>query len=111
VPNGPKTIKAKLNRVLVSSEPIQAAHRFLYTRVGAEIVLDVGYFDLPDLKEKVDAAKGVPGAVVESTFFVTHRFSLSPEAAAQLAETVNMLVKNLKDVGMIDTKSEDSDGN
>lgn len=101
-------LAAKLRRVLTSAAPIEAAHRFMWTRVGTEIELTVGYLDLAALKDVIDAAKlkATPDEVVEIPFYVTHRFSLSPDAAVHLAEVANEIVSNLKEIGMVPKDQE-----
>lgn len=89
-------LELKVQRVLTDpAAPVKAAQNFQFTRVGEELQLDVGYFDMPNLKEIVDKAK--KGETVgELLFIVTDRFSLSRTAFEVLSRNVRVIEKSLE---------------
>lgn len=95
----PLTIKRHLLDPTAAPKP---AHRFFYSRVGSEIALDVGYFDLFDLLTLQSAPEGESaGKPREAVFNVTDRFVLSPESAYYLLETAKSLVADLRKNGIL----------
>jgi len=102
----PTTIKLK--RVLVNPQiPPKPAHKFLFTRVGVDLVLEVGYFDLPELREAVEAGKSKAENAEpdEVQLHITDRFVLSPQGVMDLAQVANQLQQ---DVGTYAQPSEET---
>ncbi len=84
--------------------PPVAAHKFMWTRVGTEIVLEVGFFDLVNVREAVErhhpaAARGLVAGGMQMEgepateekavqLVVTHRFVISAMGVEDLASQV-----------------------
>jgi hypothetical protein len=88
----------RLKRVLADpSAPPKAAHKFMFTRVGVDIVLEVGYFDLPALREAVERGKEAPkdAEPEEVTLHITDRFVLSPQGVTDLAGVAKQLESDM----------------
>lgn len=85
--------------------PPTAAHKFLFTRVGAEIVLEVGFFQMAELREAVETSRattaalypGAPGGPQPPTvkLYISHQFSLSPQGVMDLISIARELEKDL----------------
>lgn len=76
-PDDPAT-EIALKRVLLNPKapPIVANH-FLWTRVGQEYVVEVGYYDLFEVRSALKKAKTVQESEPPTVdFFVTHRFAV-----------------------------------
>lgn len=95
-----KKIQYTATRVVM--DPARAprqVHRFLYTRVGAEILLEVGYHDVAELKVFVDKVKENPDnveAAGELPLYVTDRFVLSKAAAEDFIKTAEFMREDLE---------------
>lgn len=108
-----KPLELKMNRVLVdSATPPKPINKIQWTRVSDSIVMEVGYFDLPELRHASNAAKEAaaegqePPATVN--LFITDRFTVTPSAAIQLKEDLDGLVADLRKNKMI--PPEEGDG-
>ncbi len=91
----PTSATIKVRRELVEPQtPPKAAHKFLFTRVGVDIVLEVGFFDLLQLREAVEArnSQAEPPEVI---LHVTDRFTLSPQGLQDLSAIVKQLVEDM----------------
>ena len=100
----------KFRRVVVNpADGPRAVQKFIWTRVGNEILVDVGYFDLVDLNAAIKRKKGDPGDDVELNFFITSRFSITPEAAREALSTFEALVRNLEENGLLSPTKEDTE--
>ncbi len=93
------TTTIKIRRVLVDSQaPPKAAHKFLFTRVGVDLVLEVGYYDFPELRDAIKAseseARSAEPPIV--TVNVTDRFVLSPQGVMDLAQVAEELKKDVE---------------
>ncbi len=98
--NQPKPLSIKTTRVVQNKEAAPTlAHKFTYARVGPDIMLEVGHFDLVELSAAIQAAQ--KGDAAETSLYVTNRFSLSPQGALSLLETAQRMVQDLKNNGMI----------
>lgn len=82
----PKIVKFKINRQVVDvGSPPKQAHKFLFTRIGREFVLEVGFFDFTALRAAIEAgSKAVTPRPV--SLHISDRFVLSFEAARELVE-------------------------
>lgn len=93
-------ITLQVRRSLVNpSAPPKALHQALFTRVGTDIALDLGHFDLPELREVIERAKAAGSGPTELTLHVTDRFVLSPQNVQSLWRTMQQIVKDLRDSG------------
>jgi len=95
-PPVPEEITMETRRILVDpGAPIKSAHNFGVARVGDNFQLDVGFFDLLNLKEAVDSARA--GAEpAELHFIVTDRFALSRSSFEILARKVREIHDKIK---------------
>jgi hypothetical protein len=83
-----------MRRILVDVAPPKLAQNFSWTRIGHDILFEVGYFDLFAMNAAIEAAKqgGTPGPV---DFFITDRFALSMDSADRLIDVVEHLKEDL----------------
>lgn len=99
-----KPLSIKTTRVVINKqEPPTLAHKFTYARVGPDIMLEVGHFDLVELSAAIQAAQ--KGDTSEASLYVSSRFALSPQGALSLLETAQRMVQDLKNSGMIKFQS------
>ena len=107
------TFTVALRRVFVSPNSVpKPVHRFFWTRVGMDVLLDVGYFDLTEVGQALERAKvlEVP-ATPEVPFYITDRFFVSPAAVPELYKAVGELMQDLRSSGLlpqVDKTSEPS---
>ena len=87
-------VKVKTQRVLRDPflAPETAGH-FAFTRVGEDTQMDVGFFDLNDMKAALDSAR--EGGEAATQFFVTHRFVLSRRALEVLARNATEILQRM----------------
>lgn len=95
----PIAIQAKRN--LLHKDPPLAAHQFGFSRVGTDIVLEVGTFDVTALGGLLAQAQKEGKSTVEAELNIAQRFSLTPQGALSLFETAQKLVLDLQNAGMI----------
>jgi hypothetical protein len=78
----------RIKRVLTNPDvPPKTVNKFMWARVGTDVCLEAGFFDLFELREAVEAAR-TAGQSSEVTLRVTDRFVLSPQAVADLIQVV-----------------------
>ena len=74
------------------------------------IALDVGYMDLPELREGMGLQEGKSDQSFETAaqvnFHVTDRFTVTPSAAMQLLDDVTSMVEDLKREGILPSGAE-----
>ena len=81
-----------LTRVLPRDlKPPEAAHKFLFTRVGGTVMMDVCFMDMTELHRTIEDVKA--GTLKEAALklFVSHQFQLSPEAIKDLVDSIAFL--------------------
>ena len=94
-----KSITLNLKRNLVApKEPPKPLHQLLFTRVGHDIQLDAGYFDMVELRPFVDQANET---ATELTFNVTDRFLITPTNAMQIYESLTAMVKDIRENNLL----------
>lgn len=93
-------VSLRLNRVLVdSTAPPKSMHRIMWTRVGDMIVLELGHFDLAELRQVINAHKELQKPdekPADVNFFVTDRFFVTPSIAKELHNDLDGLVNDLQ---------------
>lgn len=108
-----RTVRLKIQRsFLPSARPPKPAHRFLFSRVGDQVSLDVGYLDSSEMfelmhrldsaekgKKASPAGKKTPERVVN--LYVTDTFLLSPQAALELLAISQQIVEDLRRIGLV----------
>lgn len=102
-----------LQRILVDpGTPPKPAHKFMYHRVGSDIVLEVAYFDLNELRIAIEEGKEQKEKKEKPRvpLYVTDRFTLSVQAALDLRDAANALVADLEEIGMFTPESEGKKG-
>ena len=92
----PAGTKLELRRVLLDAGPPSAAHNFGWARVGAEVVLEVGYFDLSAIHAAVQKSSETSEEIIPVDWFITNRFVMSLDAAERLVEIVQLLKADLQ---------------
>jgi hypothetical protein len=70
---------ANIRRILVNPSPPKAAHLMGWTRVGDQVLLEVGHFDLLAVHQQVSGE--TPPKALNIDWLVTDRFILNVEAA------------------------------
>lgn len=93
------TLKLRRN-LLAPLSPPKPAQQFAWARVGPEIQLEVGHFDLPELRDAIKRAEE-SGAPAEATLNVTDRFVLSPQGVANLARIASEMMADMKKQGFV----------
>ena len=94
-------VELKLERIIPdnSQRPVPA-HKFFWARVGTDILFEVGFFDLVELRTALETARAhKPTEPVK--VILAGRFTISPTAALDLLQTTQSLVDDLKSQGMI----------
>ena len=87
----------KLERVVSNpGEAPRVAHKFSYARVGSQVVLEVGHFDLAEIHSAASTKPRKPGAPVQTKFYVSARFALSPESVLDLLNVSEQMVRDLR---------------
>jgi len=101
-------VTLNVRRNLANPEPPTALHQARYSRVGSDILLEVGYFDLPELRDAMERARNIESAgnSADVTLHVTHRFSMSPQGVRALAHTVQRMLQDLQASGMLQAEAE-----
>lgn len=95
----PASLTLNFKRILRDPEaPPKPGQRFIWTRVGPDYQLDVGYFDLPELRAVVEEARSAPKK--ESTtpvaIHVTDRFNLTIANVVELAAVVEQMMMDVR---------------
>ena len=96
-----KTIAIQAKRVLADKSPATVAHQFGFSRVGTDLVFEVGHFDITELSTQLNAAQRDGRETVAAELIVSHRFSLTPQAALSLLETAQKMMMDLQNAGMV----------
>lgn len=94
-----EAVSLKLKRILRDPDaPPTAVHKFMWTRVGTDICFEVGFFDLPELRDAVERGRqeAAGAGPMEVTLHVTGRYVLSPQAVADLVQVVRELEADIK---------------
>ena len=90
-------VEVKIERVLVNpGDPPKPAHKFIWTRVGDDLMLDVGHFDLVELRGAIKEG-GESGKEGTAKFYVTDRFMLTPQVVLELREAMTKLMGDLEE--------------
>ena len=90
----------KLERVVSDpGESPRVAHKFLYARIGSQVVLEVGFFDLAEIHRAISSDASLAGEPVRAKLYVTARFALSPEAVFDLEKISSMIANDLRKSG------------
>lgn len=92
-----------LRRVLLDLSPPKSAHLLSWTRVGPQILLEVGYFDLHSLQQQ--SQPGFDGERILE-WFITDRFVVDLDTAKRMSDQFAQLGKHLAEL-----KEKDADGN
>jgi len=80
-----ETFRTELRRQVVEAgKAPEAAHHFVLTRVGDEVLLEVGFVDLTAVALTMRGKESD-----ELTLYVTHRFSLSRQGLDRLFQAVD----------------------
>ena len=96
MPTDDDRLGVALQRILVNPvQPPEAAHGFVWARVGELFLLEVGFFDMLEAHSAFRAAKET-GTSQELNLFVNHRFVLSKEGVAQLAQAVKEMEQEVE---------------
>jgi len=85
----------QLRRILTDLGPPRVAQNFGWTRVGNEILFEVGYFDLVAVNAAINRAKEAKETPPTLEWFITDRFVMGVEAATRLVEIMESLKKEL----------------
>ena len=88
-----------IKRILVEpGSPPKPAQRFFWTRVGPDFQLDVGYFDLPELRTAVEEARSAPDKESKTMvqFIVTDRFLLTLANVLELWRAAEGMMKDVR---------------
>ena len=95
----PASLTLNFKRTLRDPEaPPKPAQRFFWTRVGPDFQLDVGYFDLPELRIAVEEARAAPNKESKTTvhFNVTDRFTLTLANVLELSRAAEGMMEDVR---------------
>lgn len=81
---------ANIRRVLVNAAPPKAAHMLGWTRIGEQVLLEVGYFDLFAINQQI-AGRETPPDKLNIDWLITDRFILDLETAERITGTMREL--------------------
>lgn len=94
-------VELRLERIKLREDaPPYPAHKFFYTRVGPDILLEIGHFDLVELRSALEESRE-SGERSDVKIFISDSFSLSPQAAFELMQMAQRLVDDLKSQGYL----------
>lgn len=96
-PEGPNVAAGYFNlkRILVDpASPPVTAHHLTWTRIGHEYTLDVGHFDPHAVREAIKKATK-PDDASQVDLYITHQFTLSPEAMRRFLAGLEELTADL----------------
>ena len=115
MPDEPE-VQIQIRRMLVAgaSTPSKVVHKFYWTRVGTDISVDIGYYDLVELRDAIGALREDPAGGQVVNLYVTDRLLLSPSGAQSFIESAEQLKNDLRAAGIDLTqeqggKKEDGD--
>ena len=92
-PEAPSQSPQSLRRILLDVSPPNVAHLLTWTRVGAQILLEVGYFDLVAINQQVMTEPDIEKRTLD--WFVTHRFVVDLATARRFVDAMADLGKEL----------------
>lgn len=94
--NGPVVKEVEIDRVpLPARESLKAAHKFIYSRVGPFLQLDVGFLDA---REVVDFRRDERK---KPKLYVTDSYALNIEGAIEFIKTAQHIADDLERQGFI----------
>lgn len=97
----PEGITLQLDRQLLDPErPPLPAHKFFWTRVGGDVVFEIGFFDLPELRDALEKSRQ-SNLQEKVRVAIAGRYALSPAAALELLKQAQLLVDDLKSQGFL----------
>ena len=97
-----------IRRVVEPDAPATPIQHFLYTMVGADILLEAGYFDQVKLREALETSRESGGKTVSVDLHIKHRLLFNPNVIIQLAEATGQIIRTLVQSGIIVDKSVES---
>lgn len=106
----PQNLTLNFKRIL--QDPGKApkpAQRIVWTRVGPDFQIDVGFFDLAELRLAVEDARSSPthGSMMEVPFYVTDRFILTLGNVIELSKITEQMMsdvrRTMKEAGVEET--------
>lgn len=108
MPDEPE-VQLQLKRTLVdgASTPCKVVHKFYWTRVGSDISLDIGYFDLAELRAAINRAHEKPEEPQSLNLYVTDRLVLSASGAQSFIESAEQLKEDLSNAGIDLTQGQE----
>lgn len=97
----PKEARLKINRVLQNANlPPKQLNKVHWTRVGSDLQLDFGHYDLPNLRDAINAYQDSK-EVQPVNLMVTDRFVISPTTAVDLHNTFSAIVQDLRENNLL----------
>lgn len=88
-------VKLLVRRHIVDgAETPSIAQHFLFTRVGKDILLEAGYFDLVELKSVLDSAG--PGGSAEVQLYISNRVMVGVKTLRQLRDATEQILNGLE---------------
>lgn len=88
----PQKVPMRVTRVVLNpAEPPRGAHWVGFSRVGGEVVMDVGFFDMPKLVNllKELSKSSAPTAELEVEVSVFARYAMAADSFLRLRQSVN----------------------
>ena len=105
MPEG-KVAPLRLRRSLVDPRLApKPAHHFVWTRVVSDVALEVGHFDLPEVRAALERSRTAAAATgsdpgAELTMFVTDRFVMTTQGISSFLNAADELKRDLEKQGM-----------
>ena len=107
--NVPINLRMNLTRIIVNPNAApKALHQIMWTRVGHELEIAAGFFDLNELRNVIEEGKRKQSGsneglelAVDVKIFITDRFTVSPEIAGRIYEEFGKLIADLRQEGLL----------
>lgn len=86
-----------IRRVPLDGSPPRVAHNIAWTRVGGQILLEVGHFDLFALNKLMqeESKRDTPSEELSIDWFISDRFVLDFDSAERLVNVAKLLDQEL----------------
>ncbi len=108
----PRAVGLKgIRRIVHPDEPPKGVHHVSFSRVGGEVVMDLGFHDLKDLVEKLNAAKSNEEEMIEIDVTVFAQYSMAADTFLRMREHVEQIYAAMKESGhIVETETPSEEG-
>jgi len=96
-------------RILTADKPPTGVHFIGFNRMGGEIVMDMGYFNMRDVVAAINKAKKMGGQLEEVEVNVFAQYSMSADTFLRLRMNVEEIYKAIKESGQLQVEEEETE--